>query len=321
MKISSISKFLLTLVAVGALAACETTTTTTDPDPGPDPDPIVDTEVTTGTTDGEMSSNGLDFADGGDINPGDLDETALTLRAARLVYDEAEGDVTTAELINLNITNYGYVDGQLVVTVDMGGVTMLLDWMDDNCAVATDGNSYCVNWEQYSDNTITIQIWGEGDDFYAYNVAYAGFETDPDLLAFKGMANYFGGFDIELVVDDEFNTDVGGFIDIDADFGAATIEGSMWDGDAWDVDFSGEIAGNGWTATDDDSEIFGGDLEITGGDIQLDGVFYGAIGEETAGTIIVDVEVNEFEGDPEDSFNVTGAGAFIACESFECFAP
>lgn len=198
--------------------------------------------------------------------------------------------------------------------------TLLMNLTGDGpCATSTTGLIYCVDWFQVSENVIVILFDGEMNDGPNWDDAlmgaFAGLETDPDLLASKGLATYSGGYNIEFVsVDEDFWDDVDGEIVINADFAGETVDGSLLGngGTDWDVAFEGEIAGNGWTATDTgDTEIFGGDLEIEGGGIQFDGVFYGETGEETAGTIIVDVVI----GDGEDfSVDITGVGGFLAWE-------
>ena len=169
-------------------------------------------------------------------------------------------------------------------------------------------------------------IYDTGEWTFAQIGFFIGLETDPDVLPGKGTASYTGDFGIAGVVELPGGTDDdtwawNGTINIDADFANGAIEGELvsdlWGSDdTEEIAFEGSISGNGWTALDTaettsklyDSD-WGDNVSKTGGDVQLDGVFYGDIGQTTAGTIMVDVELNNVDGDAE---TYVGAGGFIA---------
>lgn len=342
MQLSTIRNFILASAAICALAACETTTNGENGGNGP---PIcVLPEVLNEAEDAcilppeppVVSSNGLRFADGEGLSKDDLDDTTLTLRAARLIVTGDEGDKETAsaELIDLEIISSVNEGDNWIITVDFGDDEILLvDTSLQNdpfyCPTSTAGIEYCFDTFKVTDNIATLVFYGgmgPEEDWDSRIVGtFIGLETDPDVLEGKGLATYYGGFLIEVVSTDyDFWVTEGGLIVIDADFAAAEIDGNL-DGNGWDTDFAGEIDGNTWTADATDHTIADiGDDQYDvagGGEFQLDGVFYGATGEETAGTIIVDVEmeVDPDIGDPY-SFDLTGAGGFVACEApLECF--
>ena len=324
---------MLASVAGFALTACGGSSTPVEEPPVIDP-PEETSAVTTGTTSGTQSSNGLQFADGTGITLEDLsgglnDEKTLTLRAARLNtadLDEAD-DTLSAELVDMEISSIQNEGDEWIITADIDGVTMLINYTEGNpdpCGIsATDGLVYCTGFfDQIGDNVAVLYLAGEGGDddgeYESHVVTVIGLETDPDYLAFKGMAYYEGGFYLGGfgIVDGEIvgGSTTSGLIGIEADFAAATIEGGMGD-PGFGVEFEGTIEGNGWTATDTDSSFLGGDFEKTDGEIQLDGVFYGSTGQETAGTIVMNVELTEDTIDPDPIvIDAAGVGGFIAYE-------
>lgn len=287
-----------------------------------------DPGVTTGTTSGD-SSNGLRYADGVPMSAwldfsdeGVGEPVTMNLRAAKLASSGLNDNVLTSEveLVDLEITIFKNEGGTWITAIDMGGETVLINTDETgNCGMSSAGNWLCFDWFQVSESVYAIIFEGGQADTGVwsglYGGTFAGLETDPDLLAYKGLTYYEGAFGISVTsIDEDFwvaYSELNGGITFTADFGSGAITDGNMLGDGWDVDFAGTIEGNGWTAADTGSEIFGGDLEIEEGGVQLDGVFYGETGGESAGTILVDTIV----GDGEDfSMDVIGVGGFIAGE-------
>ena len=345
MKFSPIRKFLVTSVALAALGACTPTPEPTDPadpvDPPVEPSSI---NVTTGATSGEggTGSNGLRFADGagvefdGEIVPAGSGPIVHTLRGVVLSRTELEeGTDVAAKMADMEFTIYPDADdpSNFIITADVDGETALINfdetgfYCDEGAVTSSAGNQYCFAIQPISDElalvyAFTDDFFGErgprriGPDIFGSNsdvvlAAWIGLETNPDLLAFKGLTEYYGMFGLAIGVDNEdiLITD-GGEIGMRADFSAGTIEGYMY-GDDGGAEFEGEIAGNGFSANITAVEFEDSDLETVGDIGQLDGVFYGVTGSTAAGTILVDTQVT----DGENTYDAAGAGLFVMEEN------
>lgn len=331
MNISSIRTILISGVAAGALVACAESEVIAINGEIP---------VTTGTTSTEQSSNGLRFADGEPYEREDNSSpegTRVYLRVAKLdVTGSGEDAITaTAELVDATLFQVWDLDPDhnttIIVEVDGDRVVFLRSDIgysghDPEPRESEQGILYEVTWVASTKNLnafwaegyTTDSNWEEVDAFWAY-----GLETNPADLEGKALATYEGRnfMKVHSTDGDTWAYGPGGIV-INADFAGATIDGEM-DG-VLIASFEGVIMGNGWNADiiestgafDSDSydwtdpDLVALPHNVTLVDGQLDGVFYGATGEETAGTIIT--KFIAFDG--LDAYDFTGAGYFVACE-------
>lgn len=312
---------LISSVAAGALMACaETKETVVSP-------------VTTGTTSGDFSSNGLPFADGTSFERADRASvlgTTITLRAAKLDVTGSglepgwDFKTATSELVDATIVEVwdGDLNNDVFLTLDIDGDRVEFttsDIINGTSVISDQGHEYWFDVPAFTNNLLVLI--GSTDDLSAGDWEEIGFfmvvglETNPDDLADRAIATYEGANLMVVATTDDCESCWGygpGDINITANFSAATIEGNM-DG-VLIASFEGVIEGNGWNA-DIIDPIGAFSWEVTPQDVleadgQLDGVFYGENGEETAGTIIV--EFTAVSNDIE--YDLTGAGFFVACE-------
>ena len=340
MKSSPIRKFLITSVALAGLVACASTS---DPDvtviPEEPPEEPSSVDVTMGTASGAGNgSNGLRFADGSDIEfdgeiiPAGAERLVHTLRGVVVSRTELEeGTDIAAKMADMEFTiipDAGDPEN-FIITADVDGETALINfrengfYCDGGPVTSSAGNQYCFAIQPLSDDLALVYAFTEGffndgpmvfgPGFFDSEVvmaAWIGLETNPDLLAFKGLTEYYGEFGLVIGVDNEdiMITD-GGDIGMLADFSAGTIQGGMGGENGW-AEFDGEIAGNGFSANITDfysDDLDDASLEIVGDIGQIDGVFYGVTGSTAAGTILVNTQVT----DGENTYDAAGAGLFV----------
>ena len=354
MNSSPIRKLLIASVALAGLVACGSTSNTDEPViPGEPPEEPSSVDVTMGATSGAggIGSNGLRFADGaevefdGEIIPGDgAGPVVHTLRGVVVSRTElVEGTDVAAKMADMEFTIYPDAGdpNNFIITADVDGETALIDYRetgfycDDGPVTSSTGNQYCFAIQPLSDDLALVYAFTEsffnegpmrlGRDFFnseAVMAAWIGLEANPDLLAFKGLTEYYGEFGLVIGVDNEdiMITDGGG-IGMLADFSAGTIQGGMGGENGW-AEFDGEIAGNGFSANITDfysGDLEDADLEIVGDIGQIDGVFYGVTGSTAAGTILVNTQVT----DGDNTYDAAGAGLFVMEEDnfggcFDC---
>ena len=295
------------------------------------------------------SSNGLPFADGSPVDEAAItspEGTTITLRAVKIdmtgtgPYPRDVGvnySSVTTKLVDVTLVGTGsgseFEDADFVLSID--GDTIEFNSSDislgggdipDSVISDLGVEYYFYVHERIDDSLFVLNGYTDETEDVWNNVEFytvIGLETDPGFLEGKAEAKYLGVNYLWVVNGDpDFINGWAtrqGEIEIIADFAGTTIEGNMTG--VLDATFEGIIEGNGWTA----GLILEGagywsygdgspDLDVLALNGQLEGVFYGADGEHTAGLITTNFVINnEFETE------LAGGGYFVACEDLiEC---